>query len=110
MSIQEFQKNEAIDVEVELFSLVFSVSPGQVRKPRLIAASLFQVVQLISTEILPFANFIPKDFVGQIMAMLNRGSIHSQSPSFTGEPEGRRLRPFDPVLLFICSSSVGTAG
>jgi len=42
------------------------------------------VVQLISTEVLPFANFIPKDFVGQIMAMLNKGSIHSQSSSFTG--------------------------
>lgn len=47
------------------------------------------MVQLISTEILPFANFIPKDFVGQIMAMLNRGSIHSQSPSFTGETLGK---------------------
>lgn len=45
----------------------------------------FQVVQLISREILPFANFIPKDFVGQIMAMLNKGSIHSQSASFTGK-------------------------
>ncbi|XP_064417663.1 protein MON2 homolog isoform X3 [Latimeria chalumnae] len=56
LSIQEFQKNESIDVEV---------------------------VQLISTEILPFANFIPKDFVGQIMSMLNKGSIHSQSSSFT---------------------------
>ncbi|XP_026875892.2 protein MON2 homolog isoform X2 [Electrophorus electricus] len=56
LSIQEFQKNEAIDVEV---------------------------VQLISTEILPYANFIPKEFVGQIMAMLNKGSIHSQSSSFT---------------------------
>lgn len=46
--------------------------------------STFQVVQLISTEILPFANFIPKEFVGQIMTMLNKGSIHSQAPSFTG--------------------------
>lgn len=45
---------------------------------------LFQVVQLISTEILPYANFIPKEFVGQIMTMLNKGSIHSQSSSFTG--------------------------
>ncbi len=43
-----------------------------------------QVVQLISTEILPFANFIPKEFVGRIMSMLNKGSIHSQSSSFTG--------------------------
>nr|XP_020021100.1 protein MON2 homolog [Castor canadensis] len=57
LSIQEFQRNECIDVEV---------------------------VQLISTEILPYANFIPKEFVGQIMTMLNKGSIHSQSSSFTG--------------------------
>lgn len=42
------------------------------------------MVQLISTEILPYANFIPKEFVGQIMTMLNKGSIHSQSSSFTG--------------------------
>ncbi|XP_012587884.1 PREDICTED: protein MON2 homolog isoform X4 [Condylura cristata] len=56
LSIQEFQRNESIDVEV---------------------------VQLISTEILPYANFIPKEFVGQMMTMLNRGSIHSQSSSFT---------------------------
>lgn len=47
--------------------------------------SLFQVVQLISSEILPYANFIPKDFVGKIMTMLNKGSIHSQSSSFTGK-------------------------
>lgn len=45
---------------------------------------LFQVVQLISAEILPYANLIPKAFVGQMMTMLNRGSIHSQSSSFTG--------------------------
>ncbi|PIO37803.1 hypothetical protein AB205_0027230, partial [Aquarana catesbeiana] len=58
LSIEEFQRNESIDVEV---------------------------VQLISTEILPYANFIPKDFVGKIMTMLNKGSIHSQSSSFTGK-------------------------
>ncbi|XP_018610506.2 protein MON2 homolog isoform X2 [Scleropages formosus] len=62
LSIKKFQNYEDIDVEV---------------------------VQLISTEILPFCNFIPKDFVGQIMVMLNKGSIHSQSSSFTEvETEG----------------------
>lgn len=74
VSIQEFQKNEAIDVEV---------------------------VQLISTEILPFANFIPKDFVGQIMAMLNRGSIHSQSPSFTGKMLLCQLKYLAVLVTFI---------
>lgn len=58
----------------------------------------FQVVQLISTEILPFANFIPKNFVGQIMAMLNRGSIHSQSASFTGKA-AHSMRPFSVYSL-----------
>uniref|UniRef100_A0A665UBH8 Protein MON2 homolog n=1 Tax=Echeneis naucrates TaxID=173247 RepID=A0A665UBH8_ECHNA len=87
LSIQEFQKNEAIDVEV---------------------------VQLISTEILPFANFIPKDFVGQIMAMLNKGSIHSQSPSFTEAEIDVRMREefskvcFETLLQFSFSNKVST--
>ncbi|XP_031420797.1 protein MON2 homolog isoform X1 [Clupea harengus] len=87
LSIQEFQKNEAVDVEV---------------------------VQLISTEILPFANFIPKDFVGQIMAMLNRGSIHSQSSSFTEAEIDIRMREdfskvcFETLLQFSFSNKVST--
>uniref|UniRef100_H3C018 Protein MON2 homolog n=1 Tax=Tetraodon nigroviridis TaxID=99883 RepID=H3C018_TETNG len=87
LSIQEFQKNEAVDVEV---------------------------VQLISTEILPFANFIPKDFVGQIMAMLNRGSIHSQSASFTEAEIDVRMREefskvcFETLLQFSFSNKVST--
>ncbi|XP_072291285.1 protein MON2 homolog isoform X1 [Eucyclogobius newberryi] len=87
LSIQEFQKNEAIDVEV---------------------------VQLISTEILPFANFIPKDFVGQIMAMLNRGSIHSQAPSFTEAEIDVRMREdfskvcFETLLQFSFSNRAST--
>ncbi|XP_034031915.1 protein MON2 homolog isoform X6 [Thalassophryne amazonica] len=87
LSIQEFQKNEAIDVEVVL---------------------------LISTEILPFANFIPKDFVGQIMTMLNKGSIHSQSPSFTEAEIDVRMREefskvcFETLLQFSFSNKVST--
>uniref|UniRef100_A0A4W5R6D3 Protein MON2 homolog n=1 Tax=Hucho hucho TaxID=62062 RepID=A0A4W5R6D3_9TELE len=87
VSIQEFQKNEAIDVEV---------------------------VQLISTEILPFAIFIPKDFVGQIMAMLNKGSIHSQSSSFTEAEVDVRMREefskvcFETLLQFSFSNKVST--
>ncbi|KAM7397039.1 hypothetical protein PAMP_020037 [Pampus punctatissimus] len=87
LSIQEFQKNEAVDVEV---------------------------VQLISTEILPFANFIPKDFVGQIMTMLNKGSIHSQSPSFTEAEIDVRMREefskvcFETLLQFSFSNKVST--
>uniref|UniRef100_A0A087Y5F1 Protein MON2 homolog n=1 Tax=Poecilia formosa TaxID=48698 RepID=A0A087Y5F1_POEFO len=87
LSIQEFQQNESIDVEV---------------------------VQLISTEILPFANFIPKDFVGQIMAMLNKGSIHSQAPSFTEAEIDVRMREefskvcFETLLQFSFSNKVST--
>ncbi|CAB1331533.1 unnamed protein product [Coregonus sp. 'balchen'] len=87
VSIQEFQKNEAIDVEV---------------------------VQLISTEILPFAIFIPKDFVGQMMAMLNKGSIHSQSSSFTEAEIDVRMREefskvcFETLLQFSFSNKVST--
>ncbi|XP_041110331.1 protein MON2 homolog isoform X1 [Polyodon spathula] len=87
LSIQEFQKNEGVDVEV---------------------------VQLISTEILPFANFIPKEFVGQIMAMLNKGSIHSQSSSFTEAEIDIRMREefskvcFETLLQFSFSNKVTT--
>ncbi|KAF7701871.1 hypothetical protein HF521_001154 [Silurus meridionalis] len=87
LSIQEFQKNEAIDVEV---------------------------VQLISTEILPYANFLPKEFVGQIMAMLNRGSIHSQPSSFTEAEIDIRMREefskvcFETLLQFSFSNKVST--
>ncbi|XP_028305076.1 protein MON2 homolog isoform X2 [Gouania willdenowi] len=87
LSIQEFQKNEAIDVEV---------------------------VKLISTEILPFSNLIPKDFVAQIMAMLNKGSIHSQPVSFTEAEIEQRMREefskvcFETLLQFSFSSKVST--
>nr|XP_021525922.1 protein MON2 homolog [Aotus nancymaae] len=87
LSIQEFQRNENIDVEV---------------------------VQLISTEILPYANFIPKEFVGQIMTMLNKGSIHSQSSSFTEAEIDIRLREefskmcFETLLQFSFSNKVTT--
>uniref|UniRef100_A0A3B5N060 Protein MON2 homolog n=1 Tax=Xiphophorus couchianus TaxID=32473 RepID=A0A3B5N060_9TELE len=72
------------------------------------------VVQLISTEILPFANFIPKDFVGQIMTMLNKGSIHSQAPSFTEAEIDVRMREefskvcFETLLQFSFSNKVST--
>ncbi|NWS89185.1 MON2 protein, partial [Toxostoma redivivum] len=87
LSIQEFQKNESVDVEV---------------------------VQLISTEILPYANFIPKEFVGQIMTMLNKGSIHSQSSSFTEAEIDIRMREefskvcFETLLQFSFSNKVTT--
>lgn len=80
-----------IDVEVQVFSFFYpseysgSCALSVRTRSFIIVQQIFQVVQLISTEILPFASFIPKDFVGQIMAMLNKGSIHSQSSSFTGK-------------------------
>ncbi|XP_072124342.1 protein MON2 homolog isoform X2 [Mobula birostris] len=87
LSIQEFEKNESIDVEV---------------------------VQLISTDILPYANFIPKEFVGQIMTMLNKGSIHSQSTSFTEAEIDIRMREefskvcFETLLQYSFSNKVTT--
>ncbi|XP_028642379.1 protein MON2 homolog isoform X1 [Grammomys surdaster] len=87
LSIQEFQRNESIDVEV---------------------------VQLISAEILPYANLIPKAFVGQMMTMLNRGSIHSQPSSFTEAEIDIRLREefskmcFETLLQFSFSNKVTT--
>ncbi|XP_026556075.1 protein MON2 homolog isoform X2 [Pseudonaja textilis] len=87
LSIQEFERNENIDVEV---------------------------VQLISTEILPYANFIPKEFVSQIMTMLNKGSIHSQSSSFTEAEIDIRMREefskmcFETLLQFSFSNKVTT--
>ncbi|XP_072341125.1 protein MON2 homolog isoform X2 [Scyliorhinus torazame] len=87
LSIQEFEKNENIDVEV---------------------------VQLISTDILPYANFIPKEFVGQIMTMLNKGSIHSRSTSFTEAEIDIRMREefskvcFETLLQFSFSNKVTT--
>ncbi|XP_041441007.1 protein MON2 homolog isoform X1 [Xenopus laevis] len=87
LSIEEFQRNEGIDVEV---------------------------VQLISMEILPYANFIPKDFVGKIMTMLNKGSIHSQSSSFTEAEIDIRMREefskvcFETLLQFSFSNKVST--
>lgn len=90
LSIQEFQSNEAIDVEAsrpttKTFAVFFLALIMTLVSSFCFLSHFYQVVQLISTEILPFANFIPKDFVGQIMAMLNKGSIHSQSASFTGK-------------------------
>ncbi|XP_032769134.1 protein MON2 homolog isoform X2 [Rattus rattus] len=87
LSIQEFQRNESIDVEV---------------------------VQLISAEILPYANLIPKAFVAQMMTMLNRGSIHSQPSSFTEAEIDIRLREefskmcFETLLQFSFSNKVTT--
>uniref|UniRef100_A0A6I8RD77 Protein MON2 homolog n=1 Tax=Xenopus tropicalis TaxID=8364 RepID=A0A6I8RD77_XENTR len=76
--------------------------------------NVIKVVQLISTEILPYANFIPKDFVGKIMTMLNKGSIHSQSSSFTEAEIDIRMREefskvcFETLLQFSFSNKVTT--
>lgn len=72
----------------------------------------FQVVQLISTEILPFANFIPKEFVGQIMTMLNKGSIHSQAPSFTGNIcKSQSSTGLNPLMIcWFCSNASNLTG
>ncbi|XP_035258149.1 protein MON2 homolog isoform X1 [Anguilla anguilla] len=87
LSIEEFRKNESVDVEV---------------------------VRLISAQILPFASSIPKEFVGRVMAMLNRGSIHSQSSTFTEAELDVRMREefskacFETLLQFSFSSEAST--
>ena len=45
----------------------------------------FQVIYMIRDDILPHASNVPKDFVEKVMAILNRGSIHSTtSDTFIG--------------------------
>lgn len=59
LSVEEQQKDEGMDVKVVL---------------------------LIREEILPFSSSVPEHFTARIMALLNRGSIHSASTaSFLGE-------------------------
>jgi len=40
-----------------------------------------QVVEMIRKDILPFSSELPKNFIASVLQILNRGSIHSQSPS-----------------------------
>lgn len=36
-----------------------------------------QIIELLRTEVLPYSNSIPKEFIMQVVILLNRGSIHS---------------------------------
>ncbi|KAJ8933043.1 hypothetical protein NQ314_014283 [Rhamnusium bicolor] len=36
-----------------------------------------QIIELLRTEVLPYSKNIPKDFIMQVVILLNRGSIHS---------------------------------
>lgn len=36
-----------------------------------------QLIELLRTEVLPYSNCIPKDFIMQVVILLNKGSIHS---------------------------------
>ena len=47
--------------------------------------SYFQLLRMISEEILPHSSALPKDFMARVMALLNRGSIHSAADAtFSG--------------------------
>ena len=47
--------------------------------------SHFQLLRMISEEILPHSSALPKDFMARVMALLNRGSIHSAADAtFSG--------------------------
>ena len=49
--------------------------------------SYFQLLRMISEEILPHSSALPKDFMARVMALLNRGSIHSAADAtFSGMP------------------------
>ncbi|XP_050313877.1 protein MON2 homolog isoform X2 [Anthonomus grandis grandis] len=36
-----------------------------------------QIIELLRTEVLPYSNNIPKEFITQVVILLNKGSIHS---------------------------------
>lgn len=36
-----------------------------------------QIIELLRTEVLPFSKSIPKEFIMQVVILLNKGSIHS---------------------------------
>lgn len=36
-----------------------------------------QIIELLKTEVLPYSNCIPKEFIMQVVILLNKGSIHS---------------------------------
>lgn len=36
-----------------------------------------QIIELLKTEVLPYSNRIPKEFIMQVVILLNKGSIHS---------------------------------
>lgn len=40
-----------------------------------------QIIELIRSEILPYASSIPKEFILKVVVLLNKGSIHSATSS-----------------------------
>lgn len=56
-----------------------------------------KIIELVRNNVLPFASQLPKEFVLQMVALLNRGSIHSSS---TGSPTGK-MRIFQEVFFNI---------
>ena len=45
----------------------------------------WQLLRMIREEILPHSGALPKDFMARVMALLNRGSIHSAADAtFSG--------------------------
>lgn len=64
------------------------------------------VVELVRQEILPYSASMPDEFVHRIMALLNRGSIHSTSTASFLDVDDRQLRQefakacFETLLQF----------
>ncbi|KAF6021064.1 MON2 [Bugula neritina] len=61
------------------------------------------VVEMIRKDILPFSSELPKNFIASVLQILNRGSIHSQSPNAPVSGKVRHLftqKCFETLLQF----------
>ncbi|XP_063218937.1 protein MON2 homolog [Bacillus rossius redtenbacheri] len=66
-----------------------------------------QVIELLKEEVLPYSHVVPKEFILDVVMILNKGSIHSASNSITSEFESdHKLREefaktcFETLLQF----------
>lgn len=95
----------ALALEEFLFSESTPPASQSLEEQQMDEAIDCKVVQVIREDILPFSNSLPKDFVLKIMALLNRGSIHSAT-SISIADSSQKLREefakscFETLLQF----------
>lgn len=97
------------DLALALEEFLFSVStppPSQsLEEQQMDEAIDCKVIQVIREDILPYSNSLPKEFILRIMALLNKGSIHSAT-SLSVTDSSRKLREefakscFETLLQF----------